>query len=74
LVTLGLQVVERAGGVKELVVTPGSTWANLLKAYFGPTNEKIEAAWLKCKNLLLNAKSAEDVAEFARCLAQEATK
>lgn len=72
--TLGLQVVERAGGVKELVVTPGSAWADLLKAYFGPTNEKIEAAWLKCKNLLLNAKSLEDVKEFARCLAQEATK
>ena len=68
---LGLQVLPTAGGMQKLVVTPGSVWDNLLKAYFGPTNEKIEAAWLVSKDLLLVDK---DVEAFAAKFAEEATK
>lgn len=68
---LGLQVLPTAGGMQKLVVTPGSVWDNLLKAYFGPTNEKIEAAWLASKDLLLVDK---DVEAFAAKFAEEATK
>ena len=68
---LGLQVLPTAGGMQKLVVTPGSVWDNLLKAYFGPTNEKIEAAWLASKDLLLVDKNVE---AFASKFAEEATK
>ena len=68
---LGLQVQQTAGGMQKLVVTPGSVWDNLLKGYFGPTNEKIEAAWLASKDLLLVDK---DVEAFAAKFAEEATK
>jgi polar amino acid transport system substrate-binding protein len=71
LAKLGLNVVEAAGGMKELVVTPGSVWDNLLKAYFGPTNDEIEAAWLASKDLLLVDK---DVEGFAAEFAQEVSK
>lgn len=73
-VELGLQVVEGAGGMKELVVADGSAWDNLLKAYFGPPSDKIEAAWLKCKDLLLQAEDLADIETFAERLAEEATK
>ncbi len=69
--TLGLSVVTEAGGAKRLVVTPGSVWDNLLKGYFGPTNEQIEAAWLASKDLLLVDK---DVTAFAAKFAEEASK
>ncbi len=68
---LGLTVLPTAGGMQKLVVTPGSVWDNLLKAYFGPTNEKIEAAWLASKDLLLVDKNVEG---FAAKFAEEATK
>jgi polar amino acid transport system substrate-binding protein len=68
---LWLQVIETAGGTKELVVTAGSVWDNLLKGYFGPTNDQIEAAWLASKDLLLVNK---DVEAFAAKFAAEATK
>ena len=68
---LGLQVLPTAGGMQKLVVTPGSVWDNLLKGYFGPTNEKIEAAWLASKDLLLVDK---DVEAFAAKFAEEATR
>jgi len=71
LAKLGLSVIDPAGGMKELVVTPGSVWDNLLKAYFGPTNDEIEAAWLASKDLLLVDK---DVEGFAAKLAQEVSK
>jgi len=73
MVALGLQVIERAGGVKELVVTPGTVWDNLLKAYFGPKPDKIEAAWLAAKGLLLEARDLPDIAAFASKLAELAT-
>ncbi len=68
---LGLTVTEGAGGAKELTVTAGSAWDNLLRAYFGPPNEKIEAAWLASKDLLLEDK---DVEGFAEKMAEEANK
>ncbi len=68
---LGLSVLPTAGGMQKLVVTPGSVWDNLLKAYFGPTNDKIEAAWLASKDLLL---VDQDVEAFAAKFADEATK
>lgn len=68
---LGLSVVTEAGGAKRLVVTPGSVWENLLKGYFGPTNDQIEAAWLASKDLLLVEK---DVTAFAAKFAEEASK
>ena len=68
---LGLQVVEDAGGAKDLIVTPGSAWDNLLSGYFGPTNDQIEAAWLASKDLLLVDK---DVVAFAAKFAEEANK
>ncbi len=71
LTKLGLEVVDTAGGMKKLVVTPGSVWDHLLTAYFGPSNDKIEAAWLASKDLLLVNK---DVEAFATKFAQEATK
>lgn len=71
LAKLGLSVIDPAGGMKELVVTPGSVWDNLLKAYFGPTNDEIETAWLASKDLLLVDK---DVEGFAAEFAQEVSK
>ncbi|MCD6135367.1 transporter substrate-binding domain-containing protein [Candidatus Bipolaricaulota bacterium] len=68
---LGLSVLPTAGGMQKLVVTPGSVWDNLLKGYFGPTNDKIEAAWLASKDLLL---VDQDVEAFAAKFAEEATK
>ncbi len=68
---LGLQVTEVAGGAKELNVTPGSPWDNLLSGYFGPTNDQIETAWLAAKDLLLVDK---DVEAFAAMFAEEANK
>lgn len=65
---LGLKVVEAPGGAQMLVVTPGSPWDDLLKAYFGPTNDELEAAWLACKDLLLVDK---DVDAFAKAMADE---
>lgn len=65
---LGLKVVEAPGGAQMLVVTPGSPWDDLLKAYFGPTNDELEAAWLVCKDLLLVDK---DVYAFAKAMADE---
>lgn len=68
---LGLQIELTAGGVQKLVITEGSVWDNLLKGYFGPGGEKIEAAWLASKDLLLVNK---DVEAFAAKFAEEATK
>lgn len=65
---LGLKIVEAPGGAQTLVVTSGSPWDDLLKAYFGPTNDELEAAWLACKDLLLVDK---DVDAFAKAMADE---
>lgn len=67
---LGLNVVDTAAG-QELSVQPGTAWANLNAAYFGPDNEAITAAWNKCKNGILNAESMSDVESYAECMARE---
>lgn len=67
---LGLNVVETAAGT-ELSVQPGTPWANLSSAYFGPDNETITAAWEECKDGILDAESMGDVESYAECMAQE---
>lgn len=67
---LGLNVVDTAAG-RELSVQPGTPWANLNAAYFGPDNDTITAAWNKCKNGILNADSMSDVERYAQCMARE---
>ena len=47
-------------------IVPGSPWDNLVKAYFGPPADVIEACWLECKDKLLKDK---DVVGFAACMA-----
>lgn len=47
-------------------VVAGSPWDNLVKAYFGPPADVIEACWLECKDKLLTSK---DVVGFAACMA-----
>ena len=67
---LGLKVVETAAGT-ELSVQPGTPWAQLNSAYFGPDNETITAAWNECKGDILNAGSMADVESYAACMARE---
>lgn len=67
---LGLNVVETAAG-RELSVQPGTPWAMLNAAYFGPDNETITAAWKTCKSGILEAESMADVKEYAQCMADE---
>jgi polar amino acid transport system substrate-binding protein len=80
MVALGLSVKDAGGGRKALVVTQGSVWDNLLTAYFGPAggnapaSDKTEAAWLKYKSILLNAKTLADVQQFASSFVSEAAK
>lgn len=71
---LGLSVRKNPTGEYDLTVVPGSAWDNLMKAYFGPSSDKIEAAWLKTKDLLLNAQTLADVEKFAAAFAEEANK
>jgi len=70
---LGLNVVDTAAGT-ELSVRPGSPWADLSAAYFGPDNKAITAAWKQCKGKLLGASSMGDVESYAACMAREAKK
>jgi len=69
MVVLGVKTVVGPTGVEEFDITGGSFWENLVAAYFGPSAEKIEAAWSKCKNLLLSATCLEDLENYARCMA-----
>ncbi|RLE40840.1 basic amino acid ABC transporter substrate-binding protein [Candidatus Acetothermia bacterium] len=71
---LGLTARKNPTGKYDLTVVPGSVWDNLMKAYFGPSSDKIEAAWLKTKDLLLNAQTLADVEKFAAAFAEEANK
>jgi len=66
---LGLNVTETAAG-KELTIQPGTAWANLSSAYFGPDNETITGAWNQCKDRILEAGSMDDVASYAECMAK----
>ncbi|MGQ9602322.1 MAG: transporter substrate-binding domain-containing protein [Candidatus Bipolaricaulia bacterium] len=70
MVELGLRAVETAAGI-ELQIMPGTPWANLVTAYFGPAPDKIEACWLECKDKLLKDK---DVGGFAACMASCVTR
>jgi len=70
LAELGLNVVESAAG-RELSVQPGTPWAKLNAAYFGPDNDTITAAWNNCKDGILNAASMADVEDYAQCMADE---
>ena len=67
---LGLNVVETAAG-RELSVQPGTPWAKLNAAYFGPDTETITAAWKACRDGILDAESMADVEDYARCMADE---
>ncbi len=71
---LGLTVRKNPTGKYDLTVTPGSAWDNLMRAYFGPSSAKIEAAWLKTKDLLFSAKNLQDIEKFAQAFATEANK
>ncbi|MCR4392240.1 MAG: basic amino acid ABC transporter substrate-binding protein [Candidatus Acetothermia bacterium] len=46
-------------------------WDNLVAAYFGPSLDKIEAAWEACISILVEER---DVVRYAQCLADRATK
>ncbi len=70
LAELGLNVVDTAAGT-ELSVQPGTPWAHLNSAYFGPDNETIKAAWKACKDGILDAESMGDVESYAACMAEE---
>lgn len=65
---LGLNVVDTAAG-QELHIEPGTPWANLTTAYFGPDNDTITAAWNECKDGILNAEDMGDVEAYAQCMA-----
>lgn len=70
---LGLNVVDTSAG-RELNIQPGSPWANLSAAYFGPDNDAIKAAWKQCKKGILEATGIQDVADYAKCMAQATKK
>jgi len=67
---LGLNVVDTAAGT-ELSVQPGTPWAHLNAAYFGPDNETITEAWEACRDGILDAGSMSDVESYAECMANE---
>lgn len=69
LAKLGLNVVDTAAG-QELHIAPGTPFANLTAAYFGPDNNTITAAWNKCKDGIRNADGMDDVADYAQCMAK----
>jgi len=69
MVVLGAKTAIAPTGIEEFVITEGSFWDNLVAAYFGPSTEKIEAAWSKCKDLLSSATCLEDLENYARCMA-----
>ncbi len=64
---LGLRVIGEWPAA-ELVIVPGSPWDNLVKAYFGPPSDVIEAAYLACKDRLLVEK---DIEGYAACMAEK---
>lgn len=66
---LGLNVVDTAAG-QELHIQPGTPFAHLTAAYFGPDNESIAAAWNECQEGILNAEDMADVEAYAQCMAK----
>lgn len=69
LAKLGLNVVDTAAG-QELHIAPGTPFANLTAAYFGPDNDAITAAWNECKDGILDADGMDDVEAYAQCMAK----
>ena len=67
LATLGLTVVDAAGGLQELVVADGSFIESLLKIYFEPDPADITAAWITCKEYILGG----DLDGFIDCMKAE---
>ncbi len=57
-------------------IVPGSPWDYLVRAYFGPPLEKVEAAWKACIGTLYDKGRTpeERVYEFAKCLAEKASE
>jgi|GEM_PF-176499 len=70
---LGLQDVKTAAGW-DLRVSPNTPWDDLMTAYFGPSSDTIEAAWLACKDKLLSATDMDGIADYASCMATEVSK
>lgn len=46
-------------------------WGDLVTAYFGPTLDAVETAWVQCIDIL---KADEDVDGYARCLTERANE
>ncbi|MCK4571119.1 transporter substrate-binding domain-containing protein [Candidatus Bipolaricaulota bacterium] len=67
LATLGLTVVDAAGGLQELVIAEGSVIESLLQIYFEPDPANITAAWEACKGNILNG----DLDGFITCMKAE---
>jgi ABC-type amino acid transport substrate-binding protein len=67
LVTLGLTVVDAAGGLQELVIAEGSFIEGLLQIYFEPDPADITAAWIQCKDHILDG----DLDDFIECMKAE---
>lgn len=56
-------------GMKQMQAS--GAWENLVKAYIGTAQDKVEAAWSTCSSKLLQQK---DVDGFAACMAEEVAK
>ena len=67
LATLGLTVVDVAGGLQELVIVEGSVIESLLQIYFEPDPADITAAWITCKDYILSG----DLPGFIDCMKAE---
>lgn len=67
LATLGLTVVDAAGGLQELVIAEGSFIESLLQIYFEPDPADITTAWIQCKDLILGG----DLDGFIDCMKAE---
>lgn len=50
---LGLTIKDAPGGLQELIIEDGSFVAGLMEIYFGPDPSDITAAWVQCKDLIL---------------------
>ena len=67
LATLGLTVVDAAGGLQELIIAEGSVIESLLQIYFEPDPADVTAAWETCKGTILGG----DLDGFIICMKAE---
>jgi len=65
--TLGLTVIDTAGGLQELVIAEGSFIESLLQIYFEPDPADITAAWIQCKGYILDG----DLEGYVSCMKSE---